>query len=335
MAIPVTFFTGTLTPPACYATEQERYEAYIAATTATVPAGYAQWIISATTPGAGDRDKAWLRVDVNGYPQEALLWVVAASKWVRWFTVPHIPLTSAGGANAYAITFNPPITTLNIGDSFWFIANAANTAAATLQIDATAAAPITTAVNAALVAGAIKTGQAVQVTWDGAEYQMTSAAGAVVVSTANITAGTAGQTLRTRSLGAGPTLTTIWETSDYYTTVANQQAIPADGGNVVFSHNLTVDGTSVAPLGFQAFIICTDVGGDAGYSQNDIVPWDCLYRVDGDTVSTVSTFANTAVISAVRAAFSGPTLYIPPKSGAGAGMAITEAKWKVIAWGKI
>ncbi len=337
MAIPVTLIAGTLTPPACYADEQSRYDAYIAATTATVPSGYAQWIISATTPGAGDRDKAWLRVDVNGYPQEALLWVVAASKWVRWFTVPHIPITSAGGANAYAITFNPPITTLNIGDSFWFIANAANTAASTLQIDATAAAPITTAVNAALVAGAIKAGQAVQVTWDGVEYQMTSAAGSTVVAATNITPGTDGQALRTRTVSPGPALKTIWETSLYSTTVANQQAFPADGSSVVFSHNLTIDGTSVAPVAYGADAICTDVGGDAGYNQNDKIAWECLYRFDGGGAGTVplTMWANSAAVGAVRPTFVNPTVYAPPKSGAGGGVAITEAKWKVIAWGQI
>lgn len=339
MAIPVTFTTGTLPPPACYATEQARFKAYIAALTGTVPDGYAQWIRSATTPAAGDRDKIWLRLDVNGYPQEALVWVVAASAWVRWFTVPHIPITSGGGANAYAITFNPPVTALNVGDSFWFIANAANTAAATLQIDALAAAAITTAVNQALAAGAIKAGQAVQVTWDGTEFQMTSAAGSVVVAATNITPGTAGQALRTRSIGAGPTLTTIWESSLYGTTVANQQSFPADGASVIFSHNLTIDGTSVAPVGYGADGICTDAGGDAGYNLNDKVAWGSFYRFDGGGAGVIpmTLWSNTAAIGVVRAAapVGSTSVYAPPKSGAGAGIVINEAKWKVIAWGQI
>ncbi len=339
MAIPVTFTAGTLPQPACYTNEQDRFDTYIANLTGTVPSGYAQWIISATTPGAGDRDKAWLRVDVNGYPQEALLWVVAASKWVRWFTVPHIPITSAGGANAYAITFNPAITTLNVGDTFWFIANAANTAAATLQIDALAPFAITNQVNVALAANSILANQAIQVTWDGTRFQMTSAAGSTVVTATNITPGTDGQALRTRSVSPGPALKSIWETSLYATTVANQQAFPADGASVVFSHNLTIDGTSVAPVGYGVDAICTDVGGDAGYNQNDKVAWASLYRQDGGGAGIISLvmWANSAAIGAVRnAAPMGSTaVYAPPKSGAGSGLAITEAKWKVIAWGQI
>jgi len=168
----VTLVAGTLAPPACYQSEQQRYEAYIAATTGTVPSGYIQWVVSASTPGAGDRDKLWLQIDANGNPLEAFRYVSGA--WRRWENTPLLGLVSGGAGNAYTITNSPVELALVPLKIYTFIANHSCTGASTLNIDGLGATAITRANATALQANDIVNGQVCVVLYDGTQFQLIS-----------------------------------------------------------------------------------------------------------------------------------------------------------------
>lgn len=65
MSVPVTLIAGSLGPNPCYTSEQARYNAFTAATQASLPDGYTTIIESQSAPGPDDRYKIWLQVDGN------------------------------------------------------------------------------------------------------------------------------------------------------------------------------------------------------------------------------------------------------------------------------
>jgi hypothetical protein len=96
-----------------------------------------------------------------------------------YYTVPRTVLAgygaSAVGTDAYAITVTG-ITALAVGDRFSFLADVANTGAATLQVNSlpVVAAAILKQHDVALATGDIEAGQIVTVVWDGTVWQMQS-----------------------------------------------------------------------------------------------------------------------------------------------------------------
>lgn len=292
--IPVTLEAGALAPPACYSNEQERFEAYVTAMTAFISGTNLEWVVQSGTPAAGDQGKAWLRIDINGYPIEALFWVTAAGTWVRWFTVPKYPSSSGGVANALTITFNPTVLTRAVGDRFWFIAAATSTGATTLAIDSLAAAPILKSYNTALVANDIKAGQVVEVVWDGTNYQMLSQTANAQVLVANIAPGTVGQVLSTI---AGPV--TAWK--NFYTSTATENA------NTIVSPKSFVHGGTTAPS-VELIWKCNTV--DLGFVVGDEVPNELTYLVgaSGQKFSCYADATNVYIITAaaVTAAMTRP-----------------------------
>ena len=178
MSVNATITFNGLPPPfypdGCWGTPETLAQAIIDNTVVTLPSGYAQWIIQQATPGAGDQDKAWLRTDSNGYPIEALLWVTAAGRWVRWFTCPLYCTSVAGAANAFALTFAPTVGVLQTGKVFQFISNQTTSGACTVAIDANAAVAIKKNGNVALDPSDILNGQVVSLMYDGTVMQMIS-----------------------------------------------------------------------------------------------------------------------------------------------------------------
>jgi hypothetical protein len=169
---------GTLYPPACYSTEQQRFEAYVAAIVATIIGGI-QWEASETAPT--DTDLWWQKIDSNGRPVEYLRWSTADGAWIRPFSEVINSATAAGAANAYTLT-NAPVmtaaTAYRTGATFTFKANHTNSGNATLNVDGLGAKELRKLGGASQVAaGEIISGQMVTVVYDGTYFQVISASG--------------------------------------------------------------------------------------------------------------------------------------------------------------
>ena len=166
---------GLLPPPACYASEQDRLDAYAAALIGNLNTGD-EWAVQETPPT--NTGLYWLRVDSNGRPVEVLKYSSADSTWVRMQSEVVYGGVSTGAANTYAIANNPPYLTANsayrVGQIYTFIANVANTGASTLNVDALGAKAITKDVATPLIANDILAGQVVSVMYDGTRFQLLS-----------------------------------------------------------------------------------------------------------------------------------------------------------------
>lgn len=308
---------GTLPPPACYASEQERLEAYAAALIAQFNAP-AEWAANTSAPGL---NLYWLRLDANGNPIEVLKYNPnVPAGWGR-LTTQFTYGVGGGAANAYTITLTPASSGVNqayrTGVAYAFGAAFANTGASTLAVDGLAAKAITKFGITALAANDIVNGQMCVVVYDGTRFQLLNPG--LNIGPSAFAPGTDRQFLRTNSTPA-----TVWE-SGYITPVASYQAIPAAGASVTFSHGLGVD-----PLTWDVGIICTDAGGDAGYALNDYIPVGSILRsFQSESDLRVTSYSNITTIGLVRSdQVSG--LAANHKT-TGVLTVITEAKWKVMA----
>lgn len=152
---------GDLPPPACYPTEQDRFDAYVAAIIATISGGI-EWEASQVAPS--DLTMYWLRLDSNSRPVEALKWSTADGAWVRWKSETITTGISGGAADAYTLTNTPAMTSptaMRPGQLYGMFSVAANTGASTLNIDGIGAFPIRLPDDSTpMVQGDIVTGQA-------------------------------------------------------------------------------------------------------------------------------------------------------------------------------
>jgi hypothetical protein len=310
---------GELPPPQCYASEQDRLEAYAAALIAQQTVA-PEWEANAVSPPAGS-PLYWLRLDANANPIEILKYsTTAPAGWARVQTQFTYGV-GGGAANAYTVTLSPTSPGVNqayrTGVCYAFVANAPNTGATTVAVDGLAAKAVTKFGTIPLVANDIVANQMCVVVYDGTRFQLLNPG--LNVGTANIAPGTDRQFLRTNSTPA-----TVWE-SGYITPVASYQAIPAAGSAVTFTHGLGVD-----PLTWDVGIICTDAGGDATYALNDYIPVGSILRTDlSQSELRITSYSNATVIGMVRNNFvSG--IYVNGKT-TGVLTAIDVAKWKVMA----
>lgn len=166
---------GTLPPPACYSTEQERADAYASIYTVEIPDTLAQWVISETTPAPEDNDKLWARVDsVTGLVVQA--YKFEDGDWQPWLsTVQYFSSTgSAGSPDNYIATFSPPNVQLIAGQIFLMQASFTNTGEAQVTVDALTAVPLKKEVDEDLVAGEIQQDQMVLMLYDGTNFQVIS-----------------------------------------------------------------------------------------------------------------------------------------------------------------
>ena len=321
MAAVITLSAGTLSSPSCYATEQERLNAYVAAITATLTGGI-QWQSSQVAPS--ELTLYWLRLDVSNRPVEALKYSATDGAWVR-FLDEVIFLGDATGTlgnyqSAPVPQFLTSATAYAYGRMYVFKAPHTNVGPATLNINLLGSRPITRAGAVALVAGDIVVQQMVIVVYDGANFQMLNPSAQATVSVANITPGTDRQFIRTNSA-----LVTVWE-SGYITASASYQSVPAAGATVQLSHGFTVE-----PIVWSVGLLCTDAGGDAatGYVQNDYIKVDSYVRTPNSEADIkLSGYANASVLGFVRNP-NCTTIAVNNKA-TGAEVAITESKWKVV-----
>lgn len=309
---------GVLPPPACFASEQDRLDAYAAAMIAQF-ATSPEWAANAVAPA--NLNLYWLRLDANGNPVEVLKYnTTAPAGWSR-LTTQFTYGVGGGAANVYTVTLSPASPGVNqayrTGATYAFGAVSANTGASTLSVDGLAAKAITKYGTTALAANDIVNGQMCVVVYDGTRFQLLNPG--LNIGPAAFAPGTDRQFLRTNSTPAS-----VWE-SGYITPVANYQAIPAAGSSVTFSHGLGVD-----PLTWDIGIICTDAGGDATYALNDYVPVGSILRTDlSQSDLRITSYSNATVIGMVRNNFiSG--IYVNGKT-TGVLTVIDESKWKVMA----
>ena len=309
---------GVLPPPACFASEQDRLDAYAAAMIAQF-ATSPEWAANAVAPA--NLGLYWLRLDANGNPVEVLKYnTTAPAGWAR-LTTQFTYGVGGGAANVYTVTLSPASPGVNqayrTGATYAFGAASANTGASTLSIDGLAAKAITKYGTVPLVANDIVNGQMCVVVYDGTRFQLLNPG--LNIGPAAFAPGTDRQFLRTNSTPAS-----VWE-SGYITPVANYQAIPAAGSSVTFSHGLGVD-----PLTWDVGIICTDVGGNATYALNDYIPVGSILRTDlSQSELRITSYSNATVIGMVRNNFvSG--IYENGKT-TGVLTLIDEGKWKVMA----
>ena len=310
---------GTLPPPACYASEQDRLDAYAEAIIAQYSAP-PEWSAGAVAPF--DLSLYWLRLDSNQNPVEVLKYnTTAPAGWSRVQTQFTYGV-GAGVANAYTLTLTPTSPGVNqayrTGVSYVFVASVLNTGASTLSVDGLAVKAITKFGTTPLVAGDMVSGQMCVVVYDGTRFQLLNPG--FNVGPVNFSPGTDRQFLRTNATPA-----TVWE-SGYITPVASYLAIPAAGGTASFSH-----GMSVLPLSWSIGIICitndTAGAGDSQYEVGDFIPGDDLLFSTSESIFT--TYANSNVIAMVR--FNGAfSIYVRKKNSGDLGL-IQEAKWKVMA----
>jgi len=94
----------------------------------------------------------------------------------------HVYAADSVGTDAYAITLTPAVTAYVTGQVFHFKAGAANTGAATLNVNGLGAVPIKKARDQDLVTGDIESAQIVTVVYDGTNFQMQSQTAALAKS---------------------------------------------------------------------------------------------------------------------------------------------------------
>lgn len=166
---------GLLPPPTCYASEQDRLDAYAAALIGNLTTG-AEWATSQTAPG--NSALYWLRTDVSNRPIEVMKFSAAAgdSAFIRLSSEVVFAGTASGAAGAYAVTNSPPYpsaaSAYRTGQIYTFLANHTNPGACTLNVDGKGAKAITKDGTAVLTANDILIGQVVSVLYDGVNFQL-------------------------------------------------------------------------------------------------------------------------------------------------------------------
>ena len=305
---------GILPPPACYASEQDRLDAYAEAIIAQYSAP-PEWSAGAVPPA--DLSLYWLRLDSNQNPVEVLKYnTTAPAGWSRVQTQFTYGV-GAGAANVYTLTLTPASPGVNqayrTGVSYVFVASVLNTGASTLSVDGLAAKAITKFGTVPLVAGDIRAGQVCVVVYDGTRFQLLNPGN---VGPANFSPGIDRQFLRTNATPA-----TVWE-SGYFTAEVDWVAVPAAGAKVTFSHGLGMD-----PLSWSIGLVCSDAGGDNGYSKFDYVPASAIIYSDGDNEAAMGCYSNATEIGFIRYSIAASLLICNKTTGVYT--AIDTNKWKV------
>lgn len=83
---PITFISTTLPEGACYANDQQRFNAFAAALQGFLPGSYNAYVVGSTEPAPEDRNKAWLKLDGDGFPVS--WYYYADGQWVWPNPVP-------------------------------------------------------------------------------------------------------------------------------------------------------------------------------------------------------------------------------------------------------
>jgi hypothetical protein len=318
---------GTLPQPQCYANEQARFEAYVAAIITSLVGGL-QWTASDDAPS--DLTQYWLRMDgsnpaneANARGLEILKWSVPDAAWVRVFSVPTSTGVTGGAANAFTLTHSPPYLTIGsayrIGQVYVFEANHAITGSATLNIDGLGAKTIKKRVTVNLIADDILDGQMVSVIFDGTNFQMLSDVSAFDFS--NVPPGTLGQVLKT--VGPYPGVSVDW--ADPYFESEEITVPPAEGGAITpVSHDL-----ERKPQSVRWVLRCKET--DANFPVGEEVELWSVFSAGGGDSNVAWVVSDDATSLKLRRTVWGQPLTIGDYSS-GAVVGFTDTKWKLVAY---
>lgn len=323
MALDIALTAGTLAPPACYQTEQERLEAFVAATSASATGGI-QWQAGTTAPS--DLTLYWLVTDVNGRPLDIMKYSVSDGAWVRVLST----IVFCGDAGSTAINdltvapvpaFLTNASAYQYGRMYVFKCPNNTTGPVTIRVNGLAQKAITKRGTTALANGDMLVGQMVFIVFDGTQFQLLSQPSSTAVAVADIAPGTEDQVMSTTATPAA-----AWLTRSYNTPSGSEVAIPSAGSSVTFNHGLTKGGSPKQPSGFMVKLRCT-AGPDAGFSTGDEVDVNSAFSSGGTNWCT--TWSTDIVVGLVfDSGASGPQV---SNKSTGASTAIDHAKWKLAA----
>lgn len=166
-------------PPGCYASEQDRFNAYVAAIIATF-SGDDEVYIGPDSPT--DTSLLWIKTNgPTGAPIAILSYSADDASWVRVAEIPTWGGISTGAGASYQIVTDPPYLTDDaayvVGKTYQFIANHASVGASTFQVGSLAIKNIKIRVSEDLIADSILNNQVVTLTYDGVNMQMLSPVG--------------------------------------------------------------------------------------------------------------------------------------------------------------
>lgn len=289
---------GTLSPPACYASEQERFEAFVAKIVATILGGL-QWETSSSVPV--DLALYWLRRNSDTRPRGPRLYSAADGRWVPWLEVPIIPDSSGGGPNAYTVITGHNLTSAAVqitGRRVLFVAAANNTSASTLSVDGGSAVSIVRHNASALAADDIIEGTLCEVVYNaagGGRWEL--------------------QTPVPPPSSTTPTFKTI-----------TAAAPPAAGASLDLAHE-----GSKAPGFVDVRLVCTV--SDRGYEVDDELPiTDFFYAGLNTGFPAYTVRVSDSQVTLVRSSSATSVFVAPKDAGAAFAVAVDPARWSVKAY---
>lgn len=285
---------GTLSPPACYDSEQARFEAYVAKIVATSIGGL-QWETQQGAPV--DLGVYWLRSTSDGRARGPRAYNTVDGRWVPWMEGRWVPDSSGGAANAYTATTGHNLlagTIQRTGVKVLFVPVATNTGASTLNVDGTGAIAITRHGAAALQPGDLPLNSIAEVVFNasGPRWEL-----ATPVPPATATA---------------------------VTYLALTGAVPAAGAVTTLPH-----GQFKAPEFMDAKLVCT--ADDRGYSINDEVNLESFFWTGSNAGTPAFTVErDTTNVRVIRLSDAPQVVYVTAKGGGAAyGTAADMSKWSL------
>jgi len=153
----------------CFTSLQDLLDTFSSHQSVELPIGFAQLVVSASTPAPADQDKVWLKLDglgnpVNFYWFNLGSWVEVNPPNVFWGIASNV-------GNAYTIAVAKPPAALVTGQLFLFKVPLANTGAATLQVNAFGVFAFN-ASGVALPSGTLVANAYVGAVWTGTTFEL-------------------------------------------------------------------------------------------------------------------------------------------------------------------
>lgn len=232
---------------------------------------------------------------------------------------------STGSGGAYALTSALSVTSYAVGQSYEFIANHASVGSGTDTLNVDSVGPVVikkysgTTSKTDLAAGDIGVGETIRAKYDGTHFILLGVVSASetlrglveAATTAEMTAGTANKfpdAAKVKAFYDGKRFTSSGQTI-------------TTAGLLTLAHGL-----GAVPRHITMWIVCTDAGGDVGYSQNDKVmvtvvsSSSALNRYNSVYVDSTNVYVRFDSASGA---------FIIGNKGTGVAGVITDSKWQL------